>query len=235
MSKNDAFMRHAFSGGNRKNRPADWLSIAPAVCERLLGEPSGRSAHDLRWGPTRSFRLKLDTGTWSDFRTGEGGGLLSLVMREERLDKAGALAWLERQGFLTRSPDSRKAVAAGSPYSRVMKGSATRTLDRRGMDAVRWIMSQTLAIADAPDHPIRRWMAKRNIWRPELPLPVSPRWIPADARVFRGSHSGIGAIVFPLAPVSAWQAAYPETPSPAAVQLVCILSLIHISEPTRPY
>ena len=135
MSKNDAFMRHAFSGGNRKNRPADWLSIAPAVCERLLGEPSGRSAHDLRWGPTRSFRLKLDTGTWSDFRTGEGGGLLSLVMREERLDKAGALAWLERQGFLTRSPDSRKAVAAGSPYSRVMKGSATRTLDRRGMSA----------------------------------------------------------------------------------------------------
>ena len=35
-------------------------------------------------------------------------------------------------------------------------------------------------------------MAKRNLWRPELPLPPSLRWIPADAAVFRGSHSGVG-------------------------------------------
>ena len=96
------------------------------------------------------------------------------------------------------------------------------TPERRGMDALRWIRSQILPIADAHDHPTRRWMAKRNLWRPELPLPPSLRWIPADAPVFRGSHSGIGAIAFPLAPVSAWRAAYPETPSPAAVQLVCI-------------
>ncbi len=65
-------------------------------------------------------------------------------------------------------------------------------------------------------------MAKRNLWRHELPLPPSIRWIPADAPVFRGSHSGIGAIAFPLAPISAWQASYPNTPSPSAVQLVCI-------------
>ena len=225
-------MRHAISERNRQTRRADWPSMAPAVCERLLGEPSGRSAHDLRWGPSRSFRLKLDTGTWSDFRTGEGGGLLSLVMREERLDKAGAVAWLESHGFLTRSPEpsgsrrygpvSSEVVAEGAAHSRAIEGSAAMTNDRRGTDAVRWIMSQMQPIVDAPDHPIRRWMAKRNLWRPELPLPVSPRWIPADARVFRGSHSGIGAIVFPLAPISAWQAAYPETPSPSAVQLVCI-------------
>ena len=65
-------------------------------------------------------------------------------------------------------------------------------------------------------------MGKRNLWRPELPLPPSIRWIPADAPVFRGSHSGVGAIAFPLAPISAWRAAYPETPTPAAVQLVRI-------------
>ena len=76
----------------------DFISIAPAVCERLLGEPSSRSARELRWGRKGSFRLKLNTGTWSDFEAGEGGGVLALVMREERLDKAGALAWLETQG-----------------------------------------------------------------------------------------------------------------------------------------
>ena len=76
----------------------DFISIAPAVAERLLGEPSSRSSRELRWGRKGSFRLKLDTGTWSDFEAGEGGGVLALVMREERLDKAGALAWLETQG-----------------------------------------------------------------------------------------------------------------------------------------
>ena len=79
----------------------DFISIAPAVCERLLGEPSSRSSREWRWGSKGSFRLKLDTGTWNDFESGEGGGVLALVMREERLDKAGALAWLEKQGFLS--------------------------------------------------------------------------------------------------------------------------------------
>jgi len=211
---------------------SDFIGIAPAVCERLLGEPSSRSSRELRWGRKGSFRLKLDTGTWSDFEAGEGGGVLALVMREERLDKAGALAWLESQGFLSNRRESArigayghasgKSAAAGSPCSPAIKGSAVMTPERRGMDALRWIRSQILPIADAHDHPIRRWMAKRNLWRPELPLQPSLRWIPADAPVFRGSHSGIGAIAFPLAPISAWRAAYPETPSPTAVQLVCI-------------
>ena len=116
---------------------SDFVSIAPAVCERLLGEPSSRSTRELRWGRKGSFRLKLDTGTWSDFEAGEGGGVLALVMREERLDKAGALAWLETQGFLaslSRSPEtgrsgtygpvSGKSVAAQSPYSPAIKGSS---------------------------------------------------------------------------------------------------------------
>jgi len=202
------------------------------VAEHLLGEPSSRSSRELRWGRKGSFRLKLDTGTWSDFEAGDGGGVLALVMREERLDKAGALAWLETQGFLTDRRESArigaygrvsgKSVAAGAPYSPAIKGSTTMTPERRGVDALRWIRSQILPIADAHDHPVRNWMAKRNLWRPEMPLPPSLRWIPADAPLFRGSHSGIGAIAFPLAPTSAWRAAYPETPSPAAVQLVCI-------------
>ena len=83
-------------------------------------------------------------------------------------------------------------------------------------------------------------MAKRNLWRPELPLPPSLRWTPADAPVFRGStcrtrelarstrrhvrwlDGEIDRLAFPLAPINAWRAAYPETPSPAAVQLVSI-------------
>ena len=90
---------------------SDFIGIAPAVAERLLGEPSSRSARELRWGRKGSFRLKLNTGTWSDFEAGESGGVLALVMREERLDKAGALAWLENQGFLSNRSRKRQNQA----------------------------------------------------------------------------------------------------------------------------
>ena len=206
----------------------DFISIAPAVCERLLGEPSGRSSREWRWGSKGSFRLKLDTGTWNDFESGEGGGVLALVMREERLDKAGAMAWLEQQRFLSGrgrigayGSGSGKTDLSESPYSSANQDS-TMPLEQRAKETLRWIRQQILPIADAHHHPIREWMRRRNLWRDELPLPPSLRWITADAPVFRRTHSGVGAIAFPLAPVSAWRASYPDIPPPSAVQLVCI-------------
>ena len=206
-----------------------FVTIAPAVCERLLGDPSDRSSHEWRWGRKGSFRLKLDTGIWNDFEAGEGGGVLTLVMREERLDKAGAIEWLEQQGFL-RKQDSNHSYPASSTQRRSTQSQGrqaeqhrnTLTPEQRNRQTLSWIRSQVLQIADAPDHPVRAWMRRRNLWRAELPLPPSMRWIPADAPVFRGTHSGIGAIAFPLAPIGAWRASYPDTPPPTAVQLVCI-------------
>ncbi len=69
---------------------SDFVGIAPAVANRLLGEPSSRPAREWRWRSKGSFRLKLDTGTWNDFESGDG--VLALLMREERVDKAGVLA-----------------------------------------------------------------------------------------------------------------------------------------------
>ena len=207
----------------------DFVSIAPSVCERLLGEPSTRSSREWRWGSKGSFRLKLDTGTWNDFEAGDDGGVLALVMREQRLDKAGALAWLEQQGFLRRRGEN--AIYPGNPGNRsstesshraTKQGDGTRTPDRSPKEVLRWIRRQILPIADAPEHPIRAWMRRRNLWRDELPIPPSLRWIPADAPVFRRTHSGVGAIAFPLARIDAWRRSYPEAPTPTAVQLVCI-------------
>ena len=39
--------------------------------------------------------------------------MLALVMREQRLDKAGALAWLEQHGFLQRRGGN--AINPGNP------------------------------------------------------------------------------------------------------------------------
>ena len=147
-----------------------FVTIAPAVCERLLGDPSGRSSREWRWGRKGSFRLTLDTGTWNDFEAGEGGGVLTLVMREERLDKTGALAWLEQQGFLrkqdrslsnpasstqSRSIESPKVQAPGSPSRSADQHRNALTPEQRNRQTLSWIRSQVLPIADAPDHPVR--------------------------------------------------------------------------------
>ena len=206
-----------------------FVTIAPAVCERLLGDPSGRSSREWRWGRKGSFRLTLDTGTWNDFEAGDGGGVLALVMREERVDKVGAIEWLGQQGFL-RKQDRIPSYPASSAQSRSTQSPGrsadqqrnTLTPEQRNRQTLSWIRSQVLPLADATEHPVRAWMRRRNLWRPELPLPPSLRWIPADAPVFRRTHSGAGAIAFPLAPIGAWRTSYPNTPPPTAVQLVCI-------------
>ncbi|MYE54546.1 MAG: hypothetical protein F4X34_05040 [Chloroflexi bacterium] len=123
--------------------------------------------------------------------------------------------------------DSTRSRSIESPRVQAPGRSADQhrnalTPDRRNRRTLSWIRSQVLPIADAPDHPVRAWMRRRNLWRAELPLPPSLRWISADAPVFRGTHSGTGAIAFPLAPIGAWRTSYPDTPPPTAVQLVCI-------------
>ena len=213
----------------REYSDANWRTMAPDVCTRLLGDPSSRSSKEWRWGRKGSFRLSLETGTWNDFESGEGGGVIALIMREERLEKDGALAWLEQHGFLRRQGhqgpgcnDLRQRSHAERAETSPIHRSMTRRPARHPEEAVRWIRSQVLPIADTPDHPTRAWMRRRNLWRSELPLPPSLRWVPADAPVFRRSHSGVGAVAFPLAPISAWRDAFPDTPQPTAVQLVCI-------------
>ena len=155
--------------------------------------------------------------------------MLAVVMREERLDRAGALDWLEQQGFLRRRTQSgantgsrTTANPSDSPHRAAKHGNSGTTIDSGPTEALRWIRRQILPIADATDRPIRAWMRRRNLWRDEIPLPPSLSWIPSDAPVFRRTHSGVGAIAFPLAPIKNWRASYPETPSPSAVQLVCI-------------
>ena len=174
----------------------DFVAIAPFVVQQLLGPPGARGRREWRWRGKGSFRLKLDTGRWDDFESGEGGGVIEFVMRELSLDKNGALVWLRGEGYLsvTRSgavgrPWGYSSAAAESPQSRAAGGWGVRGGEGSKDEAVGWIRAQLLPVADGREHPIRRWMARRNLWRPELPLPPSLRWVPFDAPVFRGSHS----------------------------------------------
>ena len=71
---------------------------AEAIVRDFLGEPNHRlsTKQDLRWGRKGSFTLRLSTGKWHDFETGEHGDIADLVCREEHCDQSSAFQWLLR-------------------------------------------------------------------------------------------------------------------------------------------
>ena len=78
-----------------------------------------------------------------------------------------------------------------------------------------WTASGSIPMAS--EHPARRWLAARHLWRAEIPAPEVLRWT-SGGRWPR--HEGAGAIIAPLAPVDAWLEAWPRAPAPRAVQLI---------------
>ena len=83
-------------------RAIDWPALAGPVARALLGEPNpGLSRrHELRYAQHGVISIDHTRGLWSDFETGEGGGVLDLIMREHRCDGAGAMRWLAETGLL---------------------------------------------------------------------------------------------------------------------------------------
>lgn len=94
----------------------DFSALIEPVGRKLWGEPNkGLSTKvSLRWGSGGSRAIFLDGGgNWSDFETGEKGGVLDLIMREKHVDKAGAIAWLEAERFIEphREPASGRSAS----------------------------------------------------------------------------------------------------------------------------
>ena len=216
---------------------ADWPEILKAVALEVLGRPTERRRNEWRYGRHGSLAVHIGgqrAGSWRDFEAGRGGGVLDLLRHYEGLDKPEALEWLRARGLLQDSrpgapgrPESRPTVIVctrdrrgaknvGNP-STAQQGQASGpdpdSLQRIGRARSWWEASQP--IPTSPEHPARRWLANRRLWRPELPLPEAVRWAPAT-----GQHTGAGAIVALAAQPVAWAAAWPKLPELTAVQLV---------------
>ena len=208
-----------------------WTEILKAVALEVLGQPTERRGTEWRYGRRLSMVVNVGGprgGTWRDFEAGHGGGALELLRHHQGLDKAQALEWLRARGLLQDnrpgapgSAESRATVIACSRDGRNRENAGTEQASRPTSDVDRrlgwakswWDGSQQ--IPTSPDHPARRWISHRKLWRPELPLPSSVRWTPAT-----GEHTGAGSIVALAAPPVAWAAAWPGLPDAAAVQLV---------------
>lgn len=77
--------------------------------------------------------------------------------------------------------------------------------------------TRSVTIPMNPEHPARLWMADRNLWPTDQPLPPTVRWMPAES--YKPSNMA-GSIVHPYAPVAAWLKAWPDPPEASGVQLV---------------
>ena len=210
---------------------ADWAEILKAVALEVLGQPTERRGTEWRYGRHGSLVVNIggqQAGSWRDFEAGHGGGALELLRHYQGLDKRQALEWLRARGLLQDSrPESRptlivcprdhlRAKNAGDRAPAWQEQASEPDLDvlrRTGRARSWWDASQS--IPTSPEHPARRWLANRRLWRPELPLPAAVRWAPAT-----GQHAGAGSIVALAAQPVAWAAAWPELPNVAAVQLV---------------
>ena len=204
-----------------------WAGLMAHVASALLGEPNLRlsrpSAGELRYGNRGSLVVHVlphqRAGRWHDFETGDGGGVIDLVARENGGDEAAATDWLRQSGFLPNSP--------ASPVSRPSQPSSRRTkvdtdhLAHRRADARR-IWETSAAIPLDGEHPARRWATRRNLWRGAFPIPSALRWL--DAADFpdwmEPSPDTAGAIIALIAPPASWVATWPGLPAVQAVQIL---------------
>ena len=181
----------------------DWPSIAGPVAHALLGDPNPRLSRqrEYRYGQHGSLRIDLERGIWNDFEAGEGGGVLDLVMRECRCDTAGAMGWLEHQGFLNGRAPTCPAHETAAP-TQLNRGE--QDIERARLVAALWT-----AAVPADDSPARIYLARRWAWPPReigSALPLSVRWLPRSnapprnksARWYGVPRTAAGALV------SAW-------------------------------
>ena len=123
-----------------------------------------------------------------------------------------------------RYHDNSAAVATRATSAGRTPGPGTTAQDLRPHALNLW--HHSVPIPNSRDHPARMWLAARQLWRPELPLPGSVRWIGAEH--LRREFQGAGAIITMAAPPAAWLTSWPGLPDLSSVHLV------YVDETGRP-
>ncbi|SFO84771.1 AAA domain-containing protein [Variovorax sp. OK605] len=113
----------------------DFTGLMEPVARRLLGEPNAKlsKATELRYGTNGSLSVDLEKNNWCDHESGEGGGVLGLIVRESAApDPAQAMVWLREKGF---APRVSGPASARQPDDAARKLAKVREDFRNGDDA----------------------------------------------------------------------------------------------------
>jgi hypothetical protein len=99
----------------------DYAPIMEEVARYLLGEPNARLSHpprELRFGSHGSLAVDVENGTYYDFETEQGGGVLALIRyKEELASDKDAYRWLVERGFIVdEQPAQKSKIVATYDY-----------------------------------------------------------------------------------------------------------------------
>lgn len=78
----------------------EFADLIEPVARRLFGNPSDETANELRFGSRGSLKINRagpHKGTFSDFESGSGGGVLDLIVHHQGGDRKAAIEWLRRE------------------------------------------------------------------------------------------------------------------------------------------
>ena len=197
-----------------------WVAIAPAVAKHFWGEPTRKTQREIRWGSKGSKRLWRDTGFWRDYEHDKDGGVIDLVQFCVGTDKAGALEWLRREGYITNNSDrrniSRSKRRSGVRVSRhgakaEQQRVPPKPKDKGTQEYGRTLWRESETVEESPQHPFRRWASQRNLLHPWCSVPFGIRW-----------HSQRGIIVCGVFPLEKWRKDGEAEGIPVAVHLLAI-------------
>ena len=195
---------------------ADWKNLTYLLAEQYYGPPDpARSSRKVwKWAGRGGFQINRETGQWYCFTDQRGGSAIALVQYHEGVDRPAAVQWLKDRGFLNEATDSRPPSPATPPRNRQGRNPDRQPKTDDHRKTARKVWTAATAVPEHPEHPARLWLAKRNLWRPDCPLPAAVRWRPFTRRQLGG------AIVAAFAPPEAWTAAWPGSLDSTAISSV---------------
>ena len=161
---------------------------------------------EIRFGNRGSFSVNKHRGTFQDYETATGGGLLDMIRHlcgfEQRHQ---AMDWLKEKGFIdgTFTPTQHPRPIARN----TIRPHSNRDMFKEGQK----LWSEATPIPFYQQHPVRCWCRHRNLFPGYKELPPTIRW-----------HAQRSLIIVALASMQDFIDADPEPPQPRQFHLISI-------------
>ena len=189
---------------------AKWQALAENIIDDVAQELMRdrpifyETETEIRFGNRGSFSVNKQTGTFYDYETSTGGGLLDMIIHLDHAeDKDQAKDWLRDKGFLDGS---------FSPTQHHRPQAQNRTPSTRNMFKVGLkLWQEAEPVPFYQHHPVRQWCRHRNLFPSYKEIPAIIRW-----------HEKKHFIIVALAPIEDFINAYPEPPAPRQFHLISI-------------
>ena len=92
----------------------DWQRIAPEIAKQILGEPTSTSSTELRFGSKGSLCINLESGTFFDFESDIGGGMVDFIKHHNQ----DVTTILKQFGYDTALQNDSSAIIGNYPVAK---------------------------------------------------------------------------------------------------------------------